>query len=260
MKDWIKIQPKAGRGQIKRISEHLGVSTTLVSQVLSDDKHFSLETAAEVTNYLCFNESESEYFLLLVDYERAGSFKLKKILEKKIEKEQREALQLVNRLGADRKLSTEDKMQFYSNWIYSGIRILSALPEAGSAKEISQKLNLPLHLTNEALDFLLQTGLCVKTNNRITFGPLRTHIGKDTPFVVKHHQNWRIKAFQSMELRRDADLHFTQPTAMSIEAAEKIRMMLPEMIENILNIAGPSESEVVRCFNLDWFDYSNKNF
>jgi hypothetical protein len=58
-----------------------------------------------------------------------------------------------------------------------------------------------------------------------------------------------------MELRRDEDLFFTQPMALSKEAAEKIRLMLPGIIEQIHAISGPSDSEVVRCFNIDWFEY-----
>jgi hypothetical protein len=73
--------------------------------------------------------------------------------------------------------------------------------------------------------------------------------------VVKHHQNWRIKGFQSMELRREEDLFYTQSMVMSREAAEKIRLMLPGIIEGIHGIGGPSDSEVVRCLNIDWFEY-----
>lgn len=252
---YIENQPKGGRGQIKKMADHLNSSTTLVSQVLRGDKNFSLETAAELTDYLGLNEKESQYFINLVEIERAGSFKLKRLLAKKLEKEQLEELQLKNRLPSDRQFNNDEKMQFYSSWIYSGIRILSALPEAKNAKAISSALNLPLTQTNEAIKFLLNTGLCVEKSGRLTYGPQRTHIGHDSPFVNKHHQNWRIKAFHAMEKKTDKNLHFTQPMAMSVEAAEKIRVLLPEFIESILNISTPSESEVVRCLNIDWFDY-----
>ncbi len=253
--EWIKEQPKGGRGQIKKISDFLRVSTTLLSQVFKGDKQLSLETAAQLTEYLGLNEKESEYFILLIEYQRAGGFKLKKILEKKLDREQQSGSQLQNRLQKDRQLTDEEKMQFYSSWMYSAIRILSALPEMTNAKTISERLNIPLPTANNIVHFLLEKNLCAMKNNKLTYGSYRTHIGKDSPFVVKHHQNWRIKGFQSMELRRDEDLFFTQPTALSTEAAEKIRLMLPGIIEEIHAISGPSESEVVRCFNLDWFEY-----
>jgi uncharacterized protein (TIGR02147 family) len=222
---------------------------------LKSDKHFSLETAAELTEYLGLGEKESEYFLLMVEHQRAGGFKLKKILEKKLEREQQLASQLQNRLHKDRQLTDEEKMQFYSSWMYSGVRLLSALPDMNNAKVISERLNLPLGLVNTVIEFLLEKNLCAIQNHKLTYGSYRTHIGKDSPFVVKHHQNWRVKGFQSMELRRDEDLFFTQPMALSREAAEKIRLMLPGMIEQIHGISGPSDSETVRCINIDWFEY-----
>lgn len=253
--EWIKDQPKGGRGQIKRMSEFLRVSTTLLSQVLRGEKHFSLETAADISEYLGLNEKEAEYFILLIEHQRAGGFKLKKILERKLDRDQQAGSQLQNRMKKDRQLSDEEKMQFYSSWMYSAIRILSALPEITNAKTLSDRLNLPLAIVNDVVNFLLEKNLCVVKNNKLTYGAYRTHIGKDSPFVIKHHQNWRIKGFQSMEIRRDEDLFFTQPMALSREAAEKIRLMLPGMIEQIHALSGPSESEVVRCFNIDWFEY-----
>ena len=255
MKAWLKDQPKAGRGQIKKMADHLRVSTTLLSQVLRAEKHFSLETAAEITVYLELNEKEAEYFLLLVEHQRAGGFRLKNILQKKLIREQQAGTQLVNRLSQDRNLNEVEKMQFYSSWMFSAIRILSALPEMTNAKAISERLQIPLHTVNAVIQFLLEKNLCILKNNKLSYGPLRTHIGKDSPFVVKHHQNWRIKGFHAMEQRRDEDLFFTQPMALSFEAAEKIRLMLPGFIEKMNAISGPSESEVVRCLSLDWFEY-----
>ena len=255
LKSWIAQQNRAGRGQIRKMAEHLRVSTTLMSQSLNGSKHLSLETAADLTDYLGLNEKESEYFLLLINYERAGSHKLKSILEKKVEKEQALASQLSQRLVKDRELTDEEKMQFYSSWMYSATRILSALPQIKNVDDLSDRLKLPLRQINQVIQFLLEKKLCVIKNNELTFGAFRTHVGKDSPFVIKHHQNWRLKGFQQLELRRDEDLFFTQPMALSSDAAETIRLMLPGLIQEINNISGPSTSEVVRCLNIDWFEF-----
>lgn len=252
---WITEKPKAGRGQIRKIADHLRVSTTLLSQVFKGEKHLSLETAAELTNYLGLNENESEYFLLLIEYQKAGGFKLKQILLKKLEREQQIGSQLDIRLKKDRQLSDSEKMQFYSNWMYSGVRLLSSLPNMNNSKDISERLNIPLPLINDIVQFLLENNLCILKNNKLTYGTYSTHIGNNSPFVIKHHQNWRLKGFQSMELRRNEDLFFTQPMALSFEAAKKIRLMLPGIIEELHNIAGPSESETLQCLNMDWFEF-----
>lgn len=255
LNEWLKNHSKGGRGQLKKMADHLRVSTTLLSQVTKADKHLSMETAAEITEYMGLNQKEAEYFLLIVEHQRAGSFKLKKILEKKLEREQQLGSQLQNRLPQDRQLTDEEKMQFYSSWMYSAIRILSALPTMNSPKIISERLNVPLGIANDIIHFLLEKNLCIMKENNLTYGPHRTHIGKDSPFVVRHHQNWRLKGLNIMETRREEDLFFTQPMALSKEAAEKIRLLLPGIIEQINSISGPSDSEVVRCFNIDWFEY-----
>ncbi len=249
LKSWLKEQPKSGRGQLKKIAEHLRVSTTLLSQVLKNEKHFSLESAVEICEFLCLNEKETEYFILLVEHQRAGSHKLKKVFEKKIISEQKTSSQLQNRIQKDRQLTDSEKMEFYSSWLYSAARLLTALPDIQNSKDLSNRLNVPLNLVNSIVN------LCIIKDKKLTFGPFRTHIEKDSPFVVKHHQNWRIQGFRSMEMRRDEDLFYTQPMALSLEAAEKIRLMLPGIIEEIGIISGPSNSEVVRCLNIDWFEY-----
>ncbi len=223
--------------------------------MLNGAKHFSLEITAEITEFIGLNEKESEYFLLLIEHQRAGAFKLRKMLEKKLDREQQLGSQLQHRMSKDRQLTDAENMQFYSSWMYSAIRILSTLPEITNAKTISERLNIPLNRANQIVDFLLEKNLCVIVKNKLTYGDYRTHVGINSPFVVKHHQNWRIKGFQSMELRREEDLFFTQPMALSLEAAEKIRLLLPGIIEQIHAIAGQSDSEVVRYMNVDFFEY-----
>lgn len=58
-----------------------------------------------------------------------------------------------------------------------------------------------------------------------------------------------------MNLQNENDLFFTSPMSLSKEAAEKIRQELPAFIEKISKIVIPSKSEVIRCLNIDWFEY-----
>jgi hypothetical protein len=36
-------------------------------------------------------------------------------------------------------------------------------------------------------------------------GPKLTHVGADSPFVIKHHQNWRLKGFNQMTQKGEQD-------------------------------------------------------
>ena len=105
------------------------------------------------------------------------------------------------------------------------------------------------------MKFLIENGLCQELNGQISYGPAAIHVDKESPFVNKHHQNWRFRAIQQMELKRDADMYFTSPMSLSKKALEEIRTLLPSIIQQVMKISGPSTSEVVACLNIDWFEF-----
>ena len=254
IRNWLKNQPKAGRGSFKEWAQKLRVSTTLMSQIFNGEKELSPEHASELCDLLHFTESESDYFLLLVDYSRAGTPGLKKKILRKIEAEQKKSQNISQRLKVD-ELSDYTKAIFYSHWMYSGVRNLTAIPKFQTVEALAEHLKAPRVQVQKIIEFLLENGLCVTEGGRLRVGPKRTHVGAQSPLVAKHHQNWRLESFQKMPLQNEEDLFFTFPVSLSAADAKRIRLYLPQVIEEIHKIVGPSESEVVRCLNIDFFEY-----
>jgi uncharacterized protein (TIGR02147 family) len=255
LKAWIKARPKRGHGEGRRISEALGISTTMISQVLSGDKNFNLELSSDLCDYLGLNEKETDYFFLLVEYERAGTHRLKQKLKRKIETLKASAQVLKDRLEKDKELSDHDKAVFYSSWVYSGIRNLIATDSSATIDSISQRLQIPRNQIQKIFDFLLETGLCELKANKFSIGAKRTHLGNNSALVTKHHQNWRLQGFNKMIFAEDKNLFYTAPMSLSKEAADKIREELPSFIEKINKLVVDSDSEIVRCLNIDFFEY-----
>lgn len=249
---WIESHKDRLKGTRGKMAVAAGISSSMMSFILSGDKHLSLEQAAELAEFLGLAEKEVEYFYLLVEYGRAGSEKLRKQFKKRIE-EQRKLL--ANRIAKNIGLSDEVKAVYYSSWAYSGIRNLTAIPGTHSVQSIAERLGLPVPVVGRMLEFLIQNDLCKVVDGKLTHGPQKTHVGADSPFVVKHHQNWRMRGFRAMEERRDSNMFFTSPMSLSAEAAREIHLHLPKVVEKVMGISGPSDSEVVYCFNLDWFAY-----
>jgi uncharacterized protein (TIGR02147 family) len=222
---------------------------------LNGKKDLSLEQADRLSEILNLSEQESEYFLLLVLHERAGSQNLKRKFKKRIQDAQEKSKNISSRLKVQNVLSEETKAKFYSSWLYSGVRNLTALPEMISADAIATKLDLPRELVQSIIEFLLEQGLCIQTEKGLSFGPSRTHVAADSPWVSQHHRNWRDRSIQKMLLKRSEDLYFTFPMSLSEKDAEKIRKLIPTWIEAVHAIVGPSASECVRCLNIDFFEY-----
>ena len=255
VREWLSNQPLKGRGFFTVLADRLGTSNAAISQIFKDDRHLSPENAVELCELLSLTEEETYYFLQLVDYARAGSSKLQKKLLLKIKEQQLSQQKLVNLLPKDMQLNETARSIFYSSWVYSGIRNLIATNEAQNLDELAQRMNLDKAKIQSTIQFLLDYQLLVKVGDHLKVGPQKTHLENTSPWVIKHHQNWRIKAIEVMQNSREADLFYSAPMSLSHEVAEKIRQQLPEFIKQMIEQVGPSKSETVRCLNIDWFEY-----
>ena len=252
LKSWAELK---GRGEWTRLASHLGISSTMMSQIMNENRELNHELANEVCEYLGFSEDETNYFFLLVDLKRAGTERLRARLRKRIKEEQTRASQLSKRLNQNRELSDATKSIFYSDWIYSGIRNLASVGEFSTVDTIAKRLGLTRQQVQRVIDFLVQSGLCELKGSQITIGPNKTHVGSDSPWVSQHHRNWRVKAMSEMRHRPEENLFYTGPMSLSQESAREIRRRIPTFLEDVYKIVGPSESETVRCLNIDWFEY-----
>jgi len=256
LRDRFQEMPKKGYGQSFKLAHYLGVHTTLVSQILKGKKVFSLEQAQKVTEYFGLLESEADYFLLLVQKEKAGSPALKAYFDKKRTALKAEAARLVHRLQSNRTLDEATRAVFYSHWKYSAVRQLTALPEQSSLETIAQTLNLPLRVTKEVMDFLVRTGLCAEKGGRFAIGPSSTHLESESPWTYVNLCNWRQKAMEEFRKESRAKLHYSCPMTLSRQDAERVRESIVKLLEELDGIIGPSPSEEMHCLNIDWFGIS----
>lgn len=248
-----KKMPKAGYGQLRKLAQFLGVHTTLVSQVLSGGKTFTLEQAAHVGEYLGLSEMEFDYFLLLVQLDRAGTPTLRKNLLRQIESLHKQAQELSNRLTAKGQLRDTDRAIFYSDWAYSAVRQMTAIQGFQDIDSIAVHLSLSTKRTKEIIEFLLSLGLCREEKGQLKIGPTSTHLGSNSHWVRMHHLNWRQKAVEHLNEESVSKLHYTAPMTLSVADAEKIRELIVQFLESVDKIVEPSPSEDLFCLNVDWF-------
>jgi uncharacterized protein (TIGR02147 family) len=255
LKTWIDSQGARAYGLKGKIAEALGISSSLLSQILKEEKSLTPDQASDLCDFLALNELEAEYLHLLVEHDRAGNPRYKDKTARKIKLLQQQSQKIGKRVPRTKELTDEQKAIYYSSWLYTGIRNLTAIESLQHADEIATRLHCEPQVVLKILRFLLDSGLCREENGRITYGTASTHIDRESPFVNKHHQNWRFQAIHKMESGREGDVFFTGPMSLSLEAAEEIKRLLPTFIQNVMKISGPSESETVRCLNIDWFEF-----
>ncbi len=252
--EWVENQPRQGFGEYRRCAQALGISTTMISQVFKGDKHLNLELASELCDYLNMEEEETDYFFLLVDYGRAGSHKLSTRLLRQIKQRQEKMKKLENRVKVN-ELNDDAKMIFVSSWVYQGVRMLADTGKFNNVEALATRLNLPRNHVQKILDFLIEQNLLIEEKNKLKLGPARTHLPTSSPLAARQLQNWRIQATSKLHQIRDEDFYYSAPMALSDEVASWIRQELPTFVEKINAKVIPSKSEVVRCLNIDWFEY-----
>jgi uncharacterized protein (TIGR02147 family) len=251
----IHAMPGRGRGEFRKIADHLRMHPTMVSQVFKGDKDLTREQALDLCVYFGLGELETEYFLALVDFERAGSEKLKSRVRKQLTVIKTQSLKLANRLPSETRLSEEARAIFYSNWQYSGIRLLTSIEGYNNVDEIAAYFRISKARAGKIVEFLVQTGLCISADGKLKMGPRQTHLEADSPLVQRHHSNWRLKAMQRYENLTDEELCYTGPMSISAEDFSKIREMLVQLVQGTTKIATTSKEEGLACLNIDWFRY-----
>lgn len=252
---WIAAQGNQSYGLKGKVAQALSISSSLFSQILKGEKSLTSDQTSDLVDHLGFNEIESDYFHLLVDFDRAGNARFKAKLEKKIKALQEQSRKIGKRVPRHKELTDEQRATYYSSWLYTGIRNMTAIPEVNHASHIAEHLKIEPQVVQKILRFLLENGLCREEGGKVTYGPASTHIDRESPFVNQHHQNWRLQAIHSMERRNEKDLFFTSPMSLSKAAANEIHKMIPHFIQNVMKVSGPSDSEIVACMNIDWFLY-----
>lgn len=249
----IKAMPRGGHGQRARMAAAMQMHTTSVSQMFRGTKDLSLEQAARLSIHFGLSELESDYFLNLVELERAAGPELREVLKKRLAKIKKQALNLSNLVPKDRVLSETERSVFYSNWFYSAIRLTCSLPGCRSVEQIAERLGLSRTIVNEALEFLLSSGLVIKKDDGFHLGPKRTYIDTSSTLVFRHHSNWRLKAIECFEkMDNNRDLALTAPMTLSPTDVPRIRQILTEAIEKIMKINTESESKELHFLNIDW--------
>lgn len=243
---------------MSRLSNYLGVHSTLVSQVLKQHKSFSTDQAAMTSEFLGLTELESEYFVLLVQLDRAGNSAAKNHFSRQLQRVLEHANTISRRVKVDAELSEEQRAVFYSDWAYSAIRQSVAIPGLNHAEPIAEHLGLPRKKVQKILEFLVKAGLCKIEKGEYKVGPASTHVEASSPWVRVHHTNWRQKAIQSLDGNQPNKLFYTSPLTLSKRDCDAIREKILQFIEQVNSIVDPSPSETFYCLNVDWFPIENK--
>lgn len=248
----IAAEPSGGRGVRKRLAQHIGCQLGYITQVLGGAAHFSQEQAEAVARFFHLSPKETEYFLLLVSHNRAGTKSLQAVYESLLSRRREEAKLLKNRLDIRSPKEKEYHQLYYSSWHYAAVHMAICIPSLRKPAELTEKLGIPVRKLAKVLALLEEHGLARKEQNEYTPTELALHLPSNSPLISKHHANWRLKAIQAVEEDRKS-MHYSGVISCSRKDLERIQEKLSRCLQECVAIVKESPEEELAVLNLDLF-------
>ena len=246
------------RGERARLAHSIGCQTAYVAQVLRGAANFNMEQGEAINEFFSHAPEEATFFLLLLQIERAGTPSLRRRIQSYIDEIHERRKQLRNRLTELKTvLDLEAQAQYYSSWHYAAIHALVSVPGFQSPEIIAQRLRISPKKAAQAIDFLLSIKILSqnKKTNKIEIGTARIHLGINSPFIYKHHLNWRLQAMNVLENGARENLHYSSAVSLSHADVEKIHEILLRAIKDAKELIKESKEQVTMGFCIDFFEF-----
>lgn len=252
IKAYVAMLPKGGRGFYRKLSSDLKTNTVTISQIMAGKRSFNMDQGYHLTEIFGLGETEARYFQCLVQIDLAGSERLKKHLRSNLKVLKKEARDLKKVLHQSTEVSENAKAVFYSDWVYSALRILCAIDSDLSAQQFADKLDLSTERVSEAIRFLLENGLLERTKDGLRVRMKSTHLEASSPLIKSRQLSWRIKAAEYMESDTE-QFFYTGPCSISHEDYEEFRNELVQLIKSFSERVSRTKAQRLACLNIDFF-------
>jgi uncharacterized protein (TIGR02147 family) len=244
------------RGYSTRLAKAASCSRSFLSQVLARSSSIDLtrDHASGLCHFWDFNETEFEYFLVLVDLSRARSTILKEHLKKKAEQLIAESSRLTKRIVKEEMENPEAELIYYSSWIIGAIHILLTIPKFREPKAIAQRLKIEISTVEKSLAKLEEFGLAARGPDGWHATKKNLNIAETSALSSVNHANWRLKTVSRLQERQVDDVHFSSIFSASRKDAQLLREKMKDFIANSRKIILDSAEEELFCFNVDFFE------
>ncbi|PIU00465.1 MAG: hypothetical protein COT74_05930 [Bdellovibrionales bacterium CG10_big_fil_rev_8_21_14_0_10_45_34] len=251
--DLLEAGESSGRGKRKQLADFIGCQVSHISNVTSGSGHFNQEQAEAAARFFGLNNYETEFFLLLIQFERAGTAALKSFIERQLDHRQKKFTTLKRRLKIPESLPAEAEALYYSSWHYGAVHILLSVQQLQTRELIASKLEIPQTKVDEILSFLTQSGICKKEGQRYQLIRPLLHLDKSSPHIIRHHSNWRLKSLLSLDRMNENDLRYSAAFTLSQKDYSYVKERLTKALSEIFETIKVSDEEDAAVICLDLF-------
>jgi uncharacterized protein (TIGR02147 family) len=246
-----RLQQIGGRGQRQRLAEYLGCQVSFLSQVLTGDKHFSLEQIEKISRYLSLSQDEEDYLFDLLSFNRAGTAALQEKYRRRLDKMRRAQKDLKKILKEQTELNSKKQAVYYSHWAYAAVHMAVTIPSLQSVQALEKALRLDREKLLSVLKFLSDIGYVEMHDGQVKPLNAQVYVGKGSPHSLRHHANVRTKILADLAFEKPEELSYSLFFTASKSDLPLVREVLAGAIEKCLKVIRPSPAETLGMISID---------
>jgi uncharacterized protein (TIGR02147 family) len=244
------------RGAVGQFAKALQCHATLVAHILNGKSHMTCEQGTRAAKHFGFDEIETDYFLTLILWERAGDLATKQYFKGKLEAIIAARSNLRERWKISKTFSQEQEEVYYSSWLPMAVHLLTHIKAFRSTREIASKLRLDAFTVEAIANDLLKLGMIEKnTEGELEPANVSVHLGKGSPALQRCHINMRQKIIQDLTNRRSIEgSNYSSFVTLTSKDAQDIKELVFRQIEEIRSRVKASSPEVMYLHCVDFFE------
>lgn len=248
------LRADAERGTLSRAADALGCQRSLLSRVMNSHVHLTPDQAFALAEFWKMNSSESEYFQILVEMERASRSEYRNSLEVKLARLRKASEDLSEKIQRPQpKIDGPHTGIYFSSWLWSAVHFLTSSKEFQTVDAISARLSVSKATIEQVLSQLKEMGMVRLEKSRWIYAGGEFHLPRNSPYVCMHHSNWRGRAGLSAQDPEGDGIHFTNVQTMSRKDLKTLREMVLKFIGECKTVIDPSEPEEAVALTIDLF-------
>ena len=244
---------EANRGQMTKAAEALNCQRSYLSRVVSEELQLTPDHAFNLARFWRLKDDERDYFLALVDFERAGDPDFKTFVKLKITTLKKKYESVQERTERTSLSVDAHQATYFSSWIWSAIHFLTSIPQYQTPEKLAERVGIRVDSLLPYLTMLESQGFVERRRDKWIYLAGEFHAPKDSPLVSFLHQNWRTRAVLNSQNAKADGVHFTQVQTLSLDDYQKIKDLLMNFISESSRIAGPSRPEECIAVTCDLF-------
>lgn len=243
------------RGSVKAISAFIGCHPTYISQVLRGKAHLNHEQAILFCSHERLEEDEAEYFIDLLNRDRAGSKQAKAHFSRIIERKLSERNSVGKRAKLKPVLRETQEVRYFQSWTHHLVHAALQISGLSKPENLGKHLGLSAQQVLNSLQVLKDLNLAAENKNEWVVTEKSLHIAKSSPLNDSFHSNWRLNtsALLMKGLRTSEHTHFSSVFSIARSDTELIRETLLNTLQEVRGRMLNSRSERLFTLCLDYY-------